>query len=79
MLCPCQPSPRCDSLRLPRIIIGVIASLPGISNLFASLLLTNRIWEITGVQLFRHGFSHFFGKFVKAMHTLYPVTSGVGI
>eukprot|EP00746_Dinoflagellata_sp_MGD_P065134 gnl/MRDRNA2_/MRDRNA2_27145_c0_seq1.p1 gnl/MRDRNA2_/MRDRNA2_27145_c0~~gnl/MRDRNA2_/MRDRNA2_27145_c0_seq1.p1 ORF type:complete len:675 (-),score=131.08 gnl/MRDRNA2_/MRDRNA2_27145_c0_seq1:84-2108(-) len=56
---------RIESLRM--IIIGVIKSLPGISNACGILALVMGVWSIMGVHFFGEDFPDEFGCFFKGM------------
>jgi len=57
-----------DSLRI--IVLGVLKSLPGVSNAFVLLGLIMGIWSIMGVSFYREDFPAEFGNFFRAMLTM---------
>jgi voltage-gated sodium channel len=54
-----------DNLKI--IILGVLKSLPGVSNAFILLGLIMGIWSIMGVSFFREDFPEEFGNFFRGM------------
>merc|ERR1719375_1590583 len=56
--------------KLKIIILGVLKSLPGVTNAFILLGLVMGIWSIMGVNFFREDFDDEFGNFFKAMLTM---------
>lgn len=65
---------RVESLR--RIIEGVVASLPGVGNAFVVLGILMGIWSVIGVEFFGLVDPEDFGNFLRAMFTLWQVTTG---
>jgi voltage-gated sodium channel len=57
------------------IVLGVLMSLPGVSNAFVLLGLVMGIWSIMGVSFYGHLFPDEFGNFFKAMLTMLQVMS----
>merc|ERR1719421_2140375 len=62
---------RIESVRI--IIVGVLRSLPGVSNAFVLLVIIMGIWAIMGVSFYKHDFPDMFGNFTKAMLTLFQM------
>lgn len=57
------------------IVVGVLKSLPGVSNAFVLLTLIMGIWSIMGVEFYRHDFPDEFGTFALAMLTMLQIMS----
>lgn len=57
------------------IVIGVLKSLPGVSNAFVLLGLIMGIWSIMGVEFYREDFPDEFGNFFRAMLTMLQIMS----
>merc|ERR1719281_1412065 len=57
------------------IVLGVIKSLPGVSNAFVLLGLVMGIWSIMGVNFYSKLFPDEFGSFFKAMLTMLQIMS----
>lgn len=57
------------------IVLGVIKSLPGVSNAFVLLGLIMGIWSIMGVNFYSELFPDEFGSFFKAMLTMLQIMS----
>lgn len=57
------------------IVVGVLKSLPGVSNAFVLLGLVMGIWSIMGVQFYREDFPDLFGNFFLAMLTMLQIMS----
>jgi hypothetical protein len=57
------------------IVLGVLKSLPGVSNAFVLLGLVMGIWSIMGVNFYRELFPDEFGCFFKAMLTMLQIMS----
>lgn len=57
------------------IVVGVLKSLPGVSNAFVLLGLVMGIWSIMGVEFYRHDFPDEFGNFFRAMLTMLQIMS----
>lgn len=65
---------RVASLRT--IIEGVLAALPAVSNAFAVLLIIMGIWSIVGVEFFGTSAGDKFGRFDRAMFTMFQAMTG---
>jgi len=57
------------------IVLGVLKSLPGVSNAFVLLGLIMGIWSIMGVNFYSKLFPDEFGNFFKAMLTMMQIMS----
>merc|ERR1719428_1438101 len=57
------------------IVLGVLKSLPGVSNAFVLLGLIMGIWSIMGVNFYRELFPDEFGSFFKGMLTMLQIMS----
>merc|ERR1719428_317385 len=57
------------------IVLGVIKSLPGVSNAFVLLGLIMGIWSIMGVSFYRELYPDLFGNFFKGMLTMLQIMS----
>jgi hypothetical protein len=57
------------------IVLGVLKSLPGVSNAFVLLGLVMGIWSIMGVSFYCKLFPDEFGSFFKAMLTMLQIMS----
>lgn len=62
---------RIPSLR--KIVVGVVAAMPGVANAFVLLGLVMGIWSIMGVNFFGNDFPVEFGTFLKAMLTCFQI------
>jgi len=57
------------------IVMGVLKSLPGVSNAFVLLGLIMGIWSIMGVNFYAELYPDYFGSFFKAMLTMLQIMS----
>lgn len=57
------------------IVLGVLKSLPGVSNAFVLLGLIMGIWSIMGVSFYRELYPDLFGNFFKGMLTMLQIMS----
>jgi voltage-gated sodium channel len=57
------------------IVVGVLKSLPGVSNAFVLLGLIMGIWSIMGVEFYKDDFPDEFGNFALAMLTMLQIMS----
>lgn len=62
-----------DNLKM--IVIGVLRSLPGVTNAFLLLGLIMGIWSIMGVNFYKNEFPDEFGNFFKAMLSMCQIAT----
>lgn len=61
------------SPKLRAVVVGLLAAIPGLSSIFAILLLIFYVFGVAATQLFAAEFPEWFGDLGRSMYTLFQV------